>query len=153
MANDAYKVIRFADVFDGMASRRDLVLQITGRDILDTLAVRYSGALLASGWTITANDVETDIAFSITAATQLRYQVTGFPQRNAFVVANTMRLVNYLDSGKNIDIFKMPGGNWVDITGKIKMKFPGNVGLKRTVKAAIEAPVKVEAAKKKKSKN
>ena len=152
MANDAQSVVRFPQLFTGMADRRDMVLQTTGRDILDTMAVRYAQSLMIQGWTITLNGVDSAVTFSISAATQLRYQITGQPARNAYIISNTMRLANFNGTGENMDIFKMPGGNWTSVDGRTKLKFPGNTGLlKNALKAAKAAIAPLPVPEKTKS--
>jgi hypothetical protein len=129
MANDAYAVYRFPEIFDELQSRRADVLLATGRDILDTLAVKYSIPLLIGGWTVTEGGAVSDVEFTLTAGAQLRYELSGQAIRNAFILSNTMRLVNWKGTGLNMDVFKAPGGNWFSIDGRVKIKFPGNAGL------------------------
>lgn len=156
MANVAFEARDFDKIIRGMIQRRDSVLAQINRDLTDTLAQTYAGALLKSGWTVVEDTTLLDITFSISAAGQLRYEITGQPTRNAFLFGRAMRLNNYKDTGKSLDIFSAPGGNWFSIDDKVKFKFPGNQGLSRS---ALSAPnfeaetIKIEpvAAPKKKS--
>lgn len=129
MANDAYAVFRFPEIFDGLQQRRVEVLAATGKDLLDTLAVKYSVPLLIGGWTATEGAVTANVTFTVTAGAQLRYLVNGQAERNAFIVSNTMRLANWKGTGLNLDVFRAPGGNWFSIDGRVRIKFPGNQGL------------------------
>lgn len=126
MANEARSTSQFYRIIKRLIQQNDEVFAITGRDILDTLTARYSLPLLASGWT--AVDTGTlNIAFSVNVNGQLRYTLQGFPTRNATLIASTLRLNNYGSTGKAIDLFQGPGGNWFSLDDGLKIKFPGNI--------------------------
>ena len=126
MANEARSTSQFDRIIKRLIQQNDEVFAITGRDILDTLTARYSLPLLASGWT--AVDTGTlNIAFSVNVNGQLRYTLQGFPTRNATLIASTLRLNNYGSTGKAIDLFQGPGGNWYSLDDGLKIKFPGNI--------------------------
>lgn len=137
MANIAYEARDFDKIIRGMMQRRDSVLAQIGRDLTDTLAQRYAGALLQSGWNVTEDTTLMDITFSISAAGQLRYEITGQHIRNAFLFGRAMRLNNYKDTGKSLDVYGAPGGNWFSVDDRVKIKKPGNQGLNRS---ALNAP-------------
>jgi len=125
MANDAREVSRFDNIINRMVQEANFILASTGRDVLDTLTAKYSGALLIDGWSI-LDTLERDIAFNVSANGQLRYLITGFQARNAAIFANTMRLTNYKSTGTNLDLYKATNGNWFSLDGRIKVRFPGN---------------------------
>ena len=129
MANDAVGVSQFDKNISEMNNRNTDVFLITGRDIFDTLTATYALPLLIQGWTITVDTAQVDVEFSVNANGQLRYQITGFPTRNAIVISNTMRLRNFAATGKPLDIYKRPGGNWFSIDNRVKLKFHGNQGV------------------------
>ena len=115
--------------------RRDSILAQFDRDITDTLTAKYAGPLLVSGWVVYEDTTALDVVFSVNAQGQLRYQIAGYPVRNAFIIARTMRLQNYKDTGRALGIYSAPGGNWFSIDDRVKMRFPGNQGLNRAVSA------------------
>ncbi|MCB0541911.1 MAG: hypothetical protein KDC70_00250 [Saprospiraceae bacterium] len=127
MANDAREASRFDTYITRMLQEGNFLFASTGRDVLDSLAATYAGPLLITGWTIDDGGPSgaLDIAFTINANGQLRYQIAGFSARNAFIFSNTMRLQNYKDGGR-LDLYKARGGNWFSIDDEIKMKFPNN---------------------------
>ncbi len=157
MASDAREVIRFDEIVNNLSARITEVLAVTGRDIFDTLAARYSAPLLAQGWAISEDTTGIDnIMFSINAGGQLRYQITGNPTRNAFIIGRVMRLVNYPGHGHSIDMYRMPGGNWISIDRRIKLQFPGNIDVREinlTPQPKIVAPpAEVKKPKRKRNK-
>lgn len=111
--------------------RRDSILAKFGRDITDTLTAKYAGTLLASGWVVHEDTTALDVVFTVNAQGQLRYQITGYPVRNAFVISRTLRLQNYKATGRPLDIYAAPGGNWGSVDDRVRMRFPGNQGLNR----------------------
>lgn len=115
--------------------RRDTILAKFGRDITDTLTAKYAGPLLISGWVVYEDTAALDVVFSVNAQGQLRYQITGYPARNAFIIARTMRLQNYKDTGRSLDIYAAPGGNWGSADDRVRMRLPGNQGLNRGISA------------------
>lgn len=126
MANEARSTSQFDRIIKRLIQQNDEVFAITGRNILDTLTARYSAALLNAGWT--AVDTGTlNIGFGVNANGQLRYTLQGFPTRNATLIASTLRLNNYGNTGKAIDLFQGPGGNWFSLDDGLKIKFPGNI--------------------------
>lgn len=126
MANEARSTSQFDRIIKRLIQQNDEVFAITGRNILDTLTARYSAALLNAGWT--AVDTGTlNIGFGVNANGQLRYTLQGFPTRNATLIASTLRLNNYGNKGKAIDLFQGPGGNWFSLDDGLKIKFPGNI--------------------------
>lgn len=128
MAADAQAVRQFDKNISGIVARSAEVLTATGRDILDTMTVRYAQALLVQGWTVTVDTAQVAVDFVINNNGQLRYTVTGFPTRNATIISNTLRLSNFAATGKRMDLYKAPGGNWFAVDDAVKLKFPGNVG-------------------------
>lgn len=137
IANVAFEARDFDKIIRGMMQRRDIVLAQINRDLTDTLAVRYATPLLQSGWNVTEDTTLLDVTFSISAAGQLRYEITGQPTRNAFLFGRAMRLNNYKDTGKSLDVYAAPGGNWFSVDDRVKIKKPGNQGLSRS---ALSAP-------------
>jgi len=136
MANVAYEARDFDKIIRGMIQRRDTVLAQIGRDLTDTLAAKYAGALIVPGWEVTEDTTTLDITFSVSNAGQLRYEITGQPTRNAFIFGRSIRLNNYKDTGKSLDLYNAPGGNWFSVDDKVKIKFPGNPGLSKSAAAA-----------------
>lgn len=152
MANDANEVRKFDTYISRMLSERDFLLAATGRDITDSLAAAYGVPLLITGWTIDDGGGELDITFSITNNGRLRYQIAGFSIRNAFILSNTMRLMNFKDGGR-LDLYKARGGNWFSVDDGVKMKFPNNVANRPVRVAPISTepepqPVKATTPKK-----
>lgn len=127
MANDARAARRFDKDITDIINKNDLAASVTGRNILDTLVKQFSGPLLASGWQITDGTNTTDISFQVNANGKLRYTIAA-QTKTAVLINNTMRLLNYLNTGQPIDVFKSAGGNWFTIDDRIKIKFPGNQG-------------------------
>lgn len=137
MANVVFEARDFDNIIRGMMQRRDSVLAQINRDLTDTLAGRYATPLLQSGWNVTEDTTLLNVTFSISAAGQLRYEITGQPTRNAFLFGRAMRLNNYKDTGKSLDVYNAPGGNWFSIDDRVRIKLPGNQGLNRS---ALSAP-------------
>lgn len=129
MANVAYEARDNDKSIRAVLKQSDTLLVYTGMDLADTLTAIFSPSLLASGWEITEAGSEWAIEFTVNANGSLRYQIAGYVQRGGNVISNTMRLNNWRDSGKNIDLYKAPGGNWFSIDDAVKIKFPGNQGL------------------------
>lgn len=127
MANDARAASRFDKDITDIINQNDLAASITGKNILDTLVKQFSGPLLLSGWQITDGINTTDISFQVNGNGKLRYTIAG-QTKTAVLINNTMRLLNYLNTGQPIDVFKSAGGNWFAIDDHIKIKFPGNPG-------------------------
>lgn len=140
MANVAFEARDFDKIIRGMLQRRDSVLLQIGRDLTDTLAQTYAGPLLQSGWNVTEDATLSDITFSIGGTGQLRYEITGHPTRNAFILGRAMRLNNWKNTGKSLDVFNAPGGNWFSINDAVKIKLPGNHGLSRSPLSAPPKP-------------
>jgi hypothetical protein len=155
MANVANEVRTNDKEIRQILQRRDSILAKFGRDITDTLAAKYAGPLLASGWVVYEDTTALDVAFSVNAQGQLRYQITGYPVRNAFVIARTLRLQNYKATGRSLDIYAAPGGNWGSVDDRVRMRLPGNQGLNReatTKDAPVPAPKPTPKAATKKRK-
>jgi hypothetical protein len=126
MANEARSTSQFDRIIKRLIQQNDEILTATGRDVLDSLAAKYAGPLLAAGWT--AVDTGTlNIGFSVNASGQLRYTLQGFPARNATLIASTLRLNNYGSTGRPIDLFQGPGGNWFSMDDGLRLRFPGNI--------------------------
>ncbi len=161
LANVAFEARNFDRQIRNILQRRDTVLATLGLDMTDTLAKKYAAPLLASGWKVLEGQAETDIVFSISAQGQLRYEITGFQPRNAFILGRAMRLNNYKD-GNRLDVYNAPGGNWFSIDNAVRLRFPGNLALDRSaakppVSRSAEMPAvqekpKTEKAVKKKKK-
>ena len=115
--------------------RRDSILAKFNRDITDTMTAKYGGPLLTSGWVVYEDTAALDVVFTVNAQGQLRYQITGYPVRNAFVISRTLRLQNYKATGRPLGIYAAPGGNWGSADDRVRMRFPGNQGLNRAVSA------------------
>ncbi len=113
--------------------RRDSILAQFNRDATDTLTAKYAGPLLVSGWVVYEDTAALDVVFSVNAQGQLRYQIAGYPVRNAFIVARSMRLQGYKDTGRAMDIYSAPGGNWGSVDNRIRIRLPGNQGLNRAM--------------------
>ena len=143
MANAAREAARFDRDITKMIQDAAGVQATTGRDPLDTLTARYSAPLLVPGWEI-SDTVTRAVSFSVNAGGQLRYTVTGFQARNAFIFSNTLRLNNYLNGGA-LNLYKNTGGNWFSIDNGIKMKLPGNVDQSSARSPAIVLPPAPEA--------
>jgi len=111
--------------------RRDSILAKFNRDITDTMTAKYGGPLLTSGWVVYEDTAALDVVFTVNAQGQLRYQITGYPVRNAFVISRTLRLQNYKATGRPLDIYAAPGGNWGSADDRVRMRLPGNQGLNR----------------------
>lgn len=137
MANAAYEARAFDREIRAMIKKRDTVLAQTGQDVTDTITQMYSAPLLQSGWTISDDTSSLDITFSVNGQGQLRYEIAGHPVRNAFLFGRAMRLINYRSTGASVDLYSAPGGNWFSIDDRVKMRLPGNQGLRRS---AIKAP-------------
>ncbi len=161
MATAAADARNFDKNMRTMLQRRDTILAAIGLDITDTLAKMYAVALLENGWQI-GDSLFTDVTFNINAQGQLRYQIFGGQARNAYVVSKSLRLMNYGITGKPLDLYKMPGGNWVSIDDRVKMRFPGNQSrsaAKPPSQQRVEAetiklePVRGKTTKPKKKKN
>lgn len=133
MANAAHEARTNDKEIREILQRRDSILAKFGRDATDTLAAKYAGPLLASGWVVYEDTAATDVAFSVNAQGQLRYQITGYPVRNAFVISRTLRLQNYKATGRPLDIYAAPGGNWGSVDDRVRMRLPGNQGLNRVI--------------------
>lgn len=99
MANDARAASQFDAITTRMIQQAGAVFAITGRDLLDTLSDRYAKPLLIQGWEL-RDTADTDISFNINANGQLRYQLAGYPARNAVIIANTMRLLNFANTAR-----------------------------------------------------
>ena len=111
--------------------RRDSILAKFNRDITDTMTAKYGGPLLTSGWVVYEDTAALDVVFTVNAQGQLRYQITGYPVRNAFVISRTLRLQNYKATGRPLGIYAAPGGNWGSADDRVRMRLPGNQGLNR----------------------
>lgn len=128
MANVAYEARDLQKSIKAIIDLSDSLFVQTGKNLSDTLTMLYSPALTVSGWKITEGGVTLDIVFSVSGGGALRYEITGFSERAGEVISNTLRLNNYKSTGKSVDIYRAPGGNWFSVTNEIKMKFPGNTG-------------------------
>lgn len=156
MANVAHEARGNDKEIREILQRRDSILAKFGRDITDTLAAKYAGPLLAPGWVVYEDTTALDVTFSINNQGQLRYQITGYPVRNAFVIARTLRLQNYKATGRSLDIYAAPGGNWGSVDDRVRMRLPGNQGLNRAAsskEAPEPAPAKATKPAKRKKKN
>ena len=127
--------------------RRDSILVKFGRDITDTLTAKYAGPLLPVGWVIYEDTTSMDIVFTINNQGQLRYEITGFPVRNAFIISRTIRLQNYKATGRSLGLYAAPGGNWGSVDDRVRMRFPGNQGLSRVLEP-IQKPPTIAQTKK-----
>lgn len=153
MANVAFEARDFNKIIQGLLQRRDTVLAKLNKDIADTLAAKYAGQLLQSGWKVHEELSILDVTFSINAQGQLRYQIQGFVTRNAFLLGRTMRLQNFKD-GDKLDFYQAPGGNWFTVDDRVKIKLPSNQGLNRAIDGAAPSSQKTvpkTAPKKKKN--
>lgn len=160
MANVAFEAKDNEKTVRGLLEERDSVLAILGKDVADTIAARFAHPLLVAGWKVVQDTSTLNIAFSINAQGQLRYEIEGFPVRNAFLLGRTMRMLNYKNTGKALDVFNAPGGNWFSLDNTVRLRLAGNQGLDRAAKrVGFEAetlrlePVKEPPKKKKKTKN
>lgn len=155
MANSAEQTKDFDRTLRGMLERRDSILAILGKDLTDTLAAKYAAPLLQSGWNILQDTANLSITWTINNSGQLRYEIEGYQTRNAFMFGRAIRMNNYRDTGKSMDIYAMPGGNWVNLDNSVKMKLPGNQGLNRASVAPpppqTTVPPKKQTPKKKKN--
>ena len=147
MATIAFEARAFDRIIRDFLQRRDSILTSVGRDITDTLTDKYAGPLLASGWKVYDDTTQLNVEFSVNAQGQLRYQIAGFPIRNAFIIARTMRLQNYGSTGKKLDVYAAPGGNWFSIDDRVKIRLPGNQGLSRVLEP-IQKPPTIAPTKK-----
>ena len=129
MANVAWQARDNDKTIKGIIKLSDSLLLQIGRDLSDTLTARYSPPLLVAGWTIKEGGVESDMQFSVNSSGALRYVIAGYPLRGATIISNTLRLNNYKATGKSLDIYRAPGGNWFSIDDTVKMKHPNNQGL------------------------
>ena len=129
MANVAWQARDNDKTIKGIIKLSDSLLLQIGRDLSDTLTARYSPPLLVAGWTIKEGGVESDMQFSVNSSGALRYVIAGYPLRGATIISNTLRLNNYKATGKSLDIYRAPGGNWFSIDDTVKLKHPTNAGL------------------------
>lgn len=124
LARDA---ARFDRNITAMNRQNTDVLAFIGRDVLDTITARFAGPLLQSGWTIKDTAATLDVSFSVNGQGQLRYQIQGFPTRNALLIGSSvLRLNNYQTTGQSLDFFLAQGGNWFTLENKTKLRLPGN---------------------------
>lgn len=129
MANVAYDARDFDKNIRAVIQLGDSLLIQTGMDLTDTLAARYSPRLGVAGWKVYEGGGTWDVTFIISGQGALRYEVSGWPQRGATIISNTLRLNNFKDTGEALDIYRAPGGNWFSIDDKVKIKHPDNQGL------------------------
>jgi hypothetical protein len=144
MATVAYEARDFDKTIKGVLAQSDSVLQMTGMNVSDTMTAMFAPALVAQGWVLQESGLTRDITFTVNSNGSLRYQIAGFAQRGATIIANTMRLNNFKDSGQSLDVFRAPGGNFFSIDNRVKIKFPSNQGLNR---AAKQSDFKTETIK------
>lgn len=142
MATEANVARKFDKEISGIIDRNTAVLLSTGTDPLDTITANFAAEILQSGWNIQDDTTFLDIAFSVNNAGQLRYEITGFPTRQATLIGGSMRLNNYKATGKKMDLFKMPGGNWTSIDDAVKIKLPGNVSSRSAAPPPPKTPAK-----------
>lgn len=141
MAVLAFEARYFDKNIRGMIQRSDSVLATIGRDLMDTLTARFSRPLTDStGWKISEDTSSLNVAFSVNGQGQFRYQIAGFPVRNASIISNTMRLNNYKATGKPLDLYRAPGGNWFSIDDRVRLRLPSNQGLNRAAEKTTEKP-------------
>lgn len=126
MAGEARSASRFSKNITQVIQANSEALAATGRDVLDTLTSRDAIPLLAGGWTVKDTAGSIDISFNVNNSGQLRYTITGFQARNAFLFGATMRLNNYKSTGQDVDFFRGAGGNWFTIDDKTRLRHPGN---------------------------
>lgn len=163
MAGIAFEAKDFDKLIRAQLQARDSVLAVLGKDVTDTIAARYAAPLLATGWKVVQDTSTLNVAFSVNGQGQLRYEIQGFPVRNAFLLGRAMRLVNYKNTGAALDVFNAPGGNWFSLNNAVRLRLAGNQGLDRAAKRGgfdvevlrlepVTEPQPLPKAKKKKKK-
>ena len=69
-----------------------------------------------SGWTLRDGSTTTAIVFSFATATgNFRYKLGTETIKLAYCLGNTLRILNYLGSGRPLDFYRTPSGAWVTI--------------------------------------
>jgi len=150
MAGEARSVSRFSKNITQIIQANSEALAATGRDVLDTLTKRDALPLLAGGWTLKDTSGVLDISFNVNNNGQLRYTITGFAARNAFLFGSTMRLNNYKSTGQDVDFFRGVGGNWFTVDDKTRLRHPGNPDAVNRGGAEIVEPIPTPAKNTKK---
>ena len=145
MATDARFVLTFPRKIANLKKDNDDLLAITGKDAMDTITAKLSGAIMEDGWTIRQNGIPQDLAFTINNNGQLRYSVGG-NTRNALFFGAVLRLNNY-NGADNLELYRVESGNYKSIDNKITLRRPGGPANRSAEAAAVKAaPVTKQAA-------
>lgn len=123
MATDARFVLTFPRKIADLKRDNDELLAITGKDAMDTITAKLSGAIMEDGWTIRQNGTPQDLAFTINNSGQLRYSVGG-NTRNALFFGAVLRLNNY-NGADDLELYRVESGNYKSIDNKITLRRPG----------------------------
>jgi hypothetical protein len=103
--------------------RQDNLLQTqVGKSALNQIALQVDTSTVdgkyftASGWTLRDGSTTTAIVFSFASATgNFRYKLGAETIKLSYCLGNTLRLVNYLGTGRALDFYRTPSGVWVTI--------------------------------------
>lgn len=107
------------------------------RSPLDSIWKPVRGLMIDSVWNIKEGGVARKIVFSQTAAGVTRYKIDTFTIRQCKYLGDVMRLENYLNSGKNVDLYRFPNGRWYNATKTIQM-YLKSAGAARGTARALE---------------
>ena len=145
MATDARFVLTFPRKIADLKKDNDDLLAITGKDAMDTITAKLSGAIMEDGWTIRQNGAPQDLAFTINNSGQLRYSVGG-NTRNALFFGAVLRLNNY-NGADDLELYRVESGNYKSIDNKITLRRPGGPANRSAEAATVKAaPATKQAA-------
>ncbi len=91
------------------------------RSALDSIVKPQRPYFLDSIWSIRDNGVKRNIVFSFTAQGVFRYKIDTFQVRTSQYLGSIIRLNNYMNTGKDLDLYLFKNKRWYNATRTVQM--------------------------------
>lgn len=94
---------------------------ITGKSAINEILLPVRQALIDSTYKVKVSGVVRNISFSVSAHGVFRYRIDNLTIRQCDYMGSIMRLNNWLDGGKPLDLYKMRTGRWVNLDRTVQL--------------------------------
>lgn len=126
MAVDIKHVSTFRKQINNLVRESNAVLTLTGADPQKLVQDDWVGPFLNAGWTVRRDGATSDVVFTINGQGNLRYSVNGGATKAGQLFGATLRLKNYPSNGTDTDVYRLPGGVWVNADRTVVLRPGGN---------------------------
>ena len=120
------------------------VKNLIGRSPLSKILAPVDTALIDSTYKIKVDGQTRTFKFTLTAQGVLRYRVDTFQARPANYLEHAIRLNNFMNTGKDVDIYRFKNGRWYNATKSVQVYLEAEGPQSRNARLPSIAPFQAD---------